>query len=57
MSRNFKDLAAKQGFALADRARSAFEEKKTGADFKLGATLLAFDYRICSAGEVMSRDP
>lgn len=54
LSRNFKDLAAKQGFALADRARSVFEDKKNGADFKLGATLLAFDYRACSGGEVMT---
>lgn len=53
LSRNFKDLAAQQGFALPDRARSVFEEKKTGADFKLGVTLLAFDYRICEAGETM----
>lgn len=54
LSRNFKDLAAKQGFSLSDRARSVFEDKKTGADFKLGVTLLAFDYRVCSAGETTS---
>lgn len=54
LSRSFKDLAAKQGFSLSDRSRSAFEDKKTGADFKLGATLLAIDYRACNAGETMS---
>jgi len=55
LSRNFKDLAARQGFALADRARSVFEDKKSGADFKIGATLLAFDYRSCnSGGETMT---
>jgi S1-C subfamily serine protease len=54
LARNFKDLAAQQGFALSDRARSVFEDKKTGADFKLGATLLAFDYRVCNdAGTTM----
>jgi hypothetical protein len=54
LSRNFKDLAAKQGFALSDRARSVFEDKSTGADFKLGVTLLAFDYRVCSSEEVLT---
>lgn len=47
MAKNFKDLAANQGFALSDRARSVFEDKKAGADFRLGATLLALDYRVC----------
>lgn len=50
LSRNFKDLAVQQGFALADRARSVFEDKKSGADFKIGATLIAFDYRVCNSG-------
>lgn len=52
LSRNLKELAARQGYALADRSRSVFEEKSNGADFRIGATLVALDYRICLASEM-----
>jgi len=54
LSRNLKELAAKQGYTLADRARSVFEDKSNGADFRIGATLIALDYRACIGSDTAS---
>jgi len=46
--KSFKSLATKQGYTLQDTARSVFDDKsKNSADFRIGVTLLALDYRTC----------
>ncbi len=51
LSKEFKNLAIKTGYASGESTRSVFDEKKNGADFKIGATMLALDYRTCKSGE------
>ncbi|MBV8379299.1 MAG: trypsin-like peptidase domain-containing protein, partial [Paucibacter sp.] len=47
LTKAFKTTALKSGYVSADAAHSVFDEKKNDADFRVGATLLAFDYRTC----------
>lgn len=44
----FKEESIRFGFSLPEGTKSVFEDKApNGADFRLGATLLKFDYRVC----------
>lgn len=48
--RAFRDESAKAGYTQADRSESVFDQKTgTGADFRIGATLLELDYRYCGS--------
>ena len=52
VSKAFKGEAVKYGFSTPEDAISVFDDKKdNGADFRVGATLMAFDYRICGDKE------
>jgi len=48
LAKNFKTLATKRGYTPLGPSRSVFDDKgKNAADFRIGATLLALDYRGC----------
>jgi len=48
----FKGEAVRYGFSTPDEAISVFDDKSdNGADFRVGATLMALDYRTCGARE------
>lgn len=52
LSRQFRDEAVRLGLGAAEESKSVFADKADkGAGFQLGATLLAFDYRICADEE------
>lgn len=53
LSKTFKTLATQQGFTTAEATRSVFDDKKNSADFKIGATLQALDYRICATSDTV----
>lgn len=49
LTKRFKEQAVLLGFTQAEATRSVFDDKgANGADFRLGATLVALDYRVCS---------
>lgn len=51
LSKNFREEAVRLGFTAPDATRSLFDDKAgNGADFRLGATLLSLDYRVCFNG-------
>ena len=48
MGKSFKAEAVKYGFSTPEDAVSVFDSKSdNGADYRVGATLMAFDYRTC----------
>ena len=60
MAKSFKAEAVKYGFSTPDDAISVFDNKSdNGADYRVGATMMAFDYRTCGdkqqSGSVYSK--
>jgi S1-C subfamily serine protease len=52
VAKAFKAEAVKYGFSTADEAISVFDNNSdNGADYRVGATLMAFDYRVCGDKE------
>jgi S1-C subfamily serine protease len=48
ITKAFKAEVVKYGFSTADDAISVFDNKSdNGADYRVGATMMAFDYRTC----------
>jgi len=48
VAKAFKAEAVKYGFSTADDAISVFDSKsENGVDYRVGATMMAFDYRTC----------
>lgn len=48
VAKAFKAEAVKYGFSTPDDAISVFDNKNdNGADYRVGATMMAFDYRTC----------
>ena len=55
LGRNLKDRTVKLGFSAPEHTKSVFDDKPgagNNADLRLGATLLAFDYRTCGDATV-----
>lgn len=53
LGKKYREAAVRLGVRAANDARSVFDDKKGAAAFQLGATLLAWDYRVCrDDGEV-----
>jgi S1-C subfamily serine protease len=53
IAKAFKAEAVKYGFSTPDDAISVFDNKSdSGADYRVGATMLAFDYRTCGDKEL-----
>jgi S1-C subfamily serine protease len=60
MAKSFKAEAVRYGFSTPDDAISVFDNKSdNGADYRVGATMMAFDYRTCGdkqqSGSVYSK--
>ena len=52
LAQAFKVEAVRYGFSTPDEAISVFDDKSdSGADYRVGATLMAFDYRTCGDKE------
>jgi serine protease Do len=47
----FKAEAVQYGFSTPDEAISVFDDKSNGTDYRVGATLMGFDYRSCGDKE------
>jgi serine protease Do len=52
VAKAFKAETVKYGFSTPDDAISVFDNKSdNGADYRVGATMMAFDYRVCGDKE------